>query len=554
MKSVETPLSGKALHPAAAAYAREVGAGTMSRREFLTRATALGVAIPSAYGLIGLAAPAHAQEAPPVSGGTLRMNMEMRALKDPRIWDWNEMANVCGGWLEYLVEYQRDGSLRPMLLESWEANADATQWTLRVRPGVKWNNGEDFTAEDVAYNIRRWCDGALEGNSMSTRFDALRDVEGTNQAREDAIVVVDPLTVQLNLTVPDIATVVNMADYPAVMVHPSYDGGDLIANPIGTGPYLPEFFAVGDKAILVRNADHVWWGTEVLGGPYLDRIEYVDYGTDPAAVMAAAGSGEIDATWHTTGDFIAVYEDLGWTTTDVITAGTMVVRFNQTAAPYDNRDVRKALQRAVDNNVLLTLGYNGLGRVAENHHACPIHPEYAPGVNEAPDPAGAKAALDAAGHGDTEFELISVDVEWQSTTCDAVAAQMRDAGIKVRRTVIPSSTFWNDWTKYPFSATEWNMRPLGVQIYNLAYKSGVAWNESGFSNAEFDTLLAEANAISDVDARREVMAKLERIMLDEGVVIQPYWRSLFRSARPGVHNVEPHPTHLHQHYRWWIEA
>jgi peptide/nickel transport system substrate-binding protein len=67
-------------------------------------------------------------------------------------------------------------------------------------------------------------------------------------------------------------------------------------------------------------------------------------------------------------------------------------------------------------------------------------------------------------------------------------------------------------------------------------------------------LLAEANAISDVDARREVMAKLERIMLDEGVVIQPYWRSLFRSARPGVHNVEPHPTHLHQHYRWWIEA
>ena len=189
------------IHPAAQMYARECQAGVLSRREFLTRATALGVSAAAAYGLLGLPAPAAAQDAmTPTPGGTLRLNMETRAMRDPRTWDWSEYANFGRGWLDYMVEYQNDGSLRPMLLESWEASADATQWTLKVRPGVKWNNGDDFTAEDVAHNIRRWADGTVEGNSMAARFDPLRDLEGTNQARPDAIEVVDPMTVRLRLS------------------------------------------------------------------------------------------------------------------------------------------------------------------------------------------------------------------------------------------------------------------------------------------------------------------------------------------------------------------
>jgi peptide/nickel transport system substrate-binding protein len=542
----------RAVHPAALMYADEVRAGKLSRREFLTRSTALGVTSAAAYGLLGLEAPALAQETP-VQGGTLRMAMETRALKDPRTYDWSELANFSRGWLDYFVEYQADGSLRPMLLEAWEANEDATVWTLKVRQGVKWNNGDDFTAEDVVHNIARWCDATVEGNSMASRFGGLID-PATSQMREGAAVVVDPATVELTLSEPDISVIANMTDYPACIVHQSYDNGDWSTEQIGTGAYLPEVNEVGVRQVLVRNPDHTWWGTAVYGGPYLDRIEYIDYGTDPAAVLAGAESGEIDATYQTTGDFIDIYDSLGWVKSEAITAATIAVRFNQLAAPYDNVEVRRALQMAVDNNVVLELGYNNLGTVAENHHVCPIHPEYAPGISPVVDPAAAKAALDAAGHGDTEFELISVDDSWQATTCDAVAAQLRDAGINVVRTVLPGSTFWNDWTKYPFSATEWNQRPLGVQILNLAYKSGVAWNETAFSNAEFDATLAEANSINDADARREVMARLERIMLDEGVLIQPYWRSLYRHTTEAVRGAEQNPTIDHHHYKWWIAA
>ena len=73
-----------------------------------------------------------------------------------------------------------------------------------------------------------------------------------------------------------------MADYPAAVVSQAYDNGDPFTNPIGTGPYMPESRKSASSSMLVKNANHTWWGTAVYGGPYLDRIEYIDLGTDPS--------------------------------------------------------------------------------------------------------------------------------------------------------------------------------------------------------------------------------------------------------------------------------
>jgi peptide/nickel transport system substrate-binding protein len=544
-------IDGLPPHPALAPMAAAARAGRMDRREFLALATSFGATAGAAWGMLGAPLPARAQETPK-RGGVLRLSMNVLAVGDPRLFDWSEMSNVARQSIEPLVRYSRDYTFEPWLLQGWSVSDDVRTYTLALRPGVTWTNGDAFTAEDVAVNLRRWCARDAPGNSMAARMAGLID-EATGQAREGAIEIVDDLTVRLNLSAPDIALIANLSEYPALIVHRSFDatGANFTENPIGTGPFELVEVRVGERAEVKRRENGAWWGGEV----WLDGVVWTDYGTDPASELAAFEAGEIHANFWSTGDFVGIFDGLGLTRHQVATAATVVARMNVNNPPYDDPRVRRAVQLTVDNAVVLQLGFGGRGTVAENHHVCPIHPDYAALPPVAPDVEAARRLLEEAGALDVEHELISIDDDYRRNTTDAIAAQMRDAGLKVKRTIIPGAAFWTNWTGYPFSTTNWNMRPLGVQVLALAYRSGEAWNESGFSDPEFDALLAQALATPDPEARRAIMATLQRILQDSGVIIQSYWQDLHCHATAAVKGFSKHQAHeAHLEGVWLDEA
>ena len=355
--------------------------GRISRRDFLRQAMLLGMATGTAYAMAGTLGGGDpigsaAADDMPKAGGTLRVSMRVQEMTDPATFPWTERSNVSRFMAEYLTRTRQDGNTVPYLASSWEATDDLKTWVFHLNEGITWSNGDAFTSADVAHTVNRWLDPDV-GSSNLGLFGAMVEegADGKNRGIAGAVEVIDDHTIQFNLKQAALAMPENFYNYPTAIVHRGFGvdyEADFSANPIGTGPFELAEFAIGERAILKKARD--WWARAF----HLDEIHYFDHGEDSNASIAALASQQVDMVFRLANNLIETAQALPFVDIHpVTTAQTAVMRFRITHEPFDNLKVRQAVAACMDHQDILDKAFKGYGQIAENHHVCPVHPEYA---------------------------------------------------------------------------------------------------------------------------------------------------------------------------------
>jgi peptide/nickel transport system substrate-binding protein len=523
----------------------------IDRREFIRYSTLLGMSAGAAYMWAGkitgepLTQPAMAQDLP--KGGKIRISGRIPKLDSPPTYAWVYDSNICRQVCGYLTRTGVDNVTRPHLASKWEASEDLRSWTFSIGD-AKWRKGEPFTAEHAAWNIKHCLDpkvgssviGLMKGYMLKEVDTGTKDDKGnavmtTELWDANAIEVKDPKTLVLNLKEAQVAVPEHLFHYPFLMLDPAENGVFGIGSN-GTGSFDLTELEIGRNAVLKR----------LPGAPgYVDELHFIDLGDNPAAVAAALSSNQIDGISHGNIEQFEVYKAMEHVNIyQVVTAQTAVARMRLDHPPFDKPQVRRAMRYATDPEKCLQIAHKGVGEAAEHHHVCTVHPDYKKLNPIGYQPDEAKKLLADAGFPDgIDVEInCKPDPSWEQAAVEAMVEQWKAGGIRARINVLPSAKFWEVWDKVPFGFTEWTHRPLGFMVLALAYRTGVPWNESAYSNKQFDELLSKAEGTLDVDARREILGELEKIMQEDGPIAQPLWRSVYAAYDKRVKGFQIHPT------------
>ncbi len=246
-----------------------------------------------------------------------------------------------------------------MLAESLESNDDFTEWTLVLRPGIKFHDGTDLTAEVLVSNFDNYLKvpGSVAASSLT----------GTT------IALVDDLTVLYTLAAPNAAFAERLTanvGMPFSVEAAQRFGEDACANPVGTGPFVFEEWVVDDRLVVSRNEDY--WAADEGAPPYLDEIVFRVI-TDSSAMLGTFLAGDIDAfttisgniinraRQEAEGDSLKTYEFIGDNGTQII--------YNTLMPPVDDVRVRQALTAASDQEGLISvLGNEGISPIKTQYY------------------------------------------------------------------------------------------------------------------------------------------------------------------------------------------
>jgi ABC-type transport system substrate-binding protein len=390
--------------------------------------------------MLALSLPGAAEEYTPdpaaKQGGTMVMTYKDDvATLDPAIgydWqNWSMIRSLFDGLMDYVPGTT---DLRLGLAESFEISEDGLTYVFKLRPGVKFHNGREMTAEDVKYSLDRVTLPATQSPgsgffSMIKGYDAM--VGGTATSLE-GVTVVDPLTVKIELSRPDATFLHVMAiNFSSVVPKEAVEAaaGDFGKLPVGTGAFKMTEWTLGQRLVFERNPDY--WRA---GEPYLDGVTF-EFGQEPVVALLRLQNGEIEVP----GDGIPpakFTEVMGDPAQKAMVAQgnvlhTGYITMNVTAAPFDKVEVRRAVNMAINKDRIVQVINNRAAPATQP--LPPAMPGYTADYAGYPyDVEGAKKLLADAGFPDGfETDLYVVNTDPNPRIAQAIQQDLAAIGIKV---------------------------------------------------------------------------------------------------------------------------
>ena len=517
------------------------------RRNLLNRLRALrvGPLLVGALAVALLALVACGEEEPTTptpsglkSGGTLKVGMiaSFSTIDPPLLLELPDL-NIGQHTYDTLVMRNPDLSYQPMLAESWEPNADATQWTFNLRKGVKFNHGKEFKAEDVVYTIERLI--AVDSPLASTFPEDMK------------VVAADEYTVRFEFSTPYAPLLDSLVKYHALITPSDVDPVRFKTETLGTGPFIMTEHVIGERTVFKRNENY-WWE----GHPYVDEVIFV-YLPDPTSRAEALKAGTIDVLYDMDASSVPAIESHPDTrVAQAPTGGYMNLAMIVTKPPFDNVLVRKAIQAATDRQAILQGAQFGMGGIAYDHPITPTDPFFnAECTPPDYDIDLAKDLLVQAGYPN------GIDLTLYTSTSGASMVEMatimkeraEPAGINIEIEVMSEDGYWSEgWLVKPFTTVWWGGRPPH-EATSIIYKTGGSWNEAFYSNPEVDRLIAEGATSADPEARKKAYGELQCLLIDEVPRIVPVFLPGLLGLRPDVRGIEPMWDKMLQLHRTWLD-
>ncbi len=437
---------------------------------------------------------------------------------------------------EFLCTLEND-DIGPGLATEWSSNADATEWTFKLRDGVTWQSGEPFTAADVAATMDRLVEGGNSGLG--------------GLISKGSVTAPDPLTAVIKLDKPvglfpylvsvfNAQTVITPVNYPL--------GSTLDKNPEGTGPWILDSLDPTTSAKFRRNP--AYWG----GAPLLDTVEF-QFFADPETEVTALQGGNVDVVLQfqaLTGN--SLFSDSNVNVASLNSTNHRQLWMRCDKGQFADKRVRQALALTLDRPALITTLFDGKADLGNDHVIAPIYPYFdASQPQRVRDIDKAKALLAEAGFPDgLSATLEAGNLQESKQLAQLVAVQAADAGFKLTPNVVDNGAFYGEFwcpadpADPPCSGSaeiglvDYGHRATPDVFLNAALKTHGIWNSSQYSSQALDDAFAAFQKAPEADdAGRAAAAKnIQTILNDDVPVAIAYFNNYLSAWSKKVSGVE----------------